>query len=545
MRRSRRRGWAGLAWIAVGLGAALLAPERPVSAQTADAEDLRARVERLERENDELRQALARPFPFDVGLSHPLDRPSVEDVVDQRIQEFEAQKRTEEEQKKKEADQQGYVVGSDPKMTAAWNNGLVLESAHKDFRMKIGTRIQNDWVWFREPDYLKAPPAMGGLDVLRDGTFFRRLRLQAKGEAWEVTEFNLEFDLENITSFAMDHAWWGVKDVPVLGTVRVGQHKVPQGLESYEDSKWLTFLDRSSNFDAYLLEFAPGIFVSNNYLDQHVTWAAMFHRTGGLAPHLADGTTGSDFGTGEYAATARVTLLPVYEAEGRWLLHLGSSYQWRSSKFDNALGIDEVRYRARSEIRDGVGFGFNNNNNRWIDTGPIAAESASLFGEEIMANLGSLHLRTEYYLVVVPDASFLRGSTLVPIGTAVYPGWYIQAAWFLTGEHQPYDRRFGLPDRPKPLTNFFCVRTEEGMEKGWGLWEIAIRYSIVDFTHNPIPASAGGSVGSLNQWTVGLTWWLNSSMKVQWNYVRADRDVAAPARSGAVDELAMRFHIDF
>lgn len=462
-------------------------------------------------------------------------------IVDARLKEIELEK----ERQKKEAVAQGYEVGSDPKLNAKWDRGMVLESAHKDFKVQVGARVQNDWVWFNEPANLKAA-APTGVGPLQDGTFFRRLRLQAKGTAWEVTEFNLEFDLESMNQINMDHAWWGVKDLPVLGTVRVGQSKVPFGLESYRDSKWLTFLERSACFDAYDLEFSPGIFVSNTAFEEQLSWQAMFHRTPGLAAHYADGgSPGADFGAGGYGATARAAILPYYEENGRYLLHLGAACQYLDAKYDSAQG-NVVGFRARPEIRDGNGFGIYGDNTRWIDTGLIQAADVKKFGGEVMANLGSLNLLSEYYLVGV-DQARIRNA---PAGNPHFYGGYVQASYFLTGEHQPYDRRFGLPDRPLPNSPFFRVRGEDGsVIQGPGLWEIAARCSYLCLLDNPALGVAGSSAvvapGTLTEYTVGLNWWLNSSMKVQWNYVRVERFVLAAGGSGGVDEFGMRFHVDF
>ena len=54
-----------------------------------------------------------------------------------------------------------------------------------------------------------------------------------------------------------------------------------------------------------------------------------------------------------------------------------------------------------------------------------------------------------------------------------------------------------------------------------------------------------GTGGLLNEYTAGVNWYLNPNMRVQWNYVRANRDVYAPNKSGNVDEFGMNFHIDF
>ena len=52
------------------------------------------------------------------------------------------------------------------------------------------------------------------------------------------------------------------------------------------------------------------------FLDQHMTYEAMVYRQDRSG-------NGDDFADGEYNATGRLTFLPIYENDGRCLLHLG------------------------------------------------------------------------------------------------------------------------------------------------------------------------------------------------------------------------------
>src|SRR5204863_343634 len=101
------------------------------------------------------------------------------------------------------------------------------------------------------------------------------------------------------------------KDIPFVGTLRVGQHKVPMGLDMVGSDYYLTFLERSVLSEAFLTLFAPGVYWSNTYLDDHVTAAAMFHRIQPLQFYDA-----AAFGDGNYAATGRVTWTPMNEFDG-------------------------------------------------------------------------------------------------------------------------------------------------------------------------------------------------------------------------------------
>ena len=75
-----------------------------------------------------------------------------------------------------------------------------------------------------------------------------------------------------------------------------------------------------------------------------------------------------------------------------------------------------------------------------------------------------------------------------------------------------------------------------------GAWEVAARYSVVNLNDN---RTVIGTAGQLTEYTLGLNWYLNPNMRVQWNYVHGNRNVAAPNASGDFDGYGMQFHIDF
>ncbi len=125
-------------------------------------------------------------------------------------------------------------------------------------------------------------------------------------------------------------------------------------------------------------------------------------------------------------------------------------------------------------------------------------------------------------------------------GDATFWGTYAQVSYFLTGDHRGYDRRFGVFSRPRIIEPFFWVRGEDGcLHGGLGAWEIAYRVSYLDLNDNGING------GQLVEHTVGLNWYLNTSAKLQLNYVNANRNVADPANSGTVHGLGMRAVWDF
>lgn len=473
-----------------------------------------------------------------------------------------------EKEAKAKADAEPYEIGSDPKLNANWNNGLYFTSARKDWNIHFGGRLQWETVFWDEPSRLTesapgaggipnasaTPPGTRGVGQLQDGSFFRRVRLRADGTGYELIEFALEVNFEQVNVTTFDHMWVGMKEVPFLGTVRVGQHKVPQGLEMLGSDYHLALLERSAMSDAFWTLFGQGIWISHDFFDHNVVFQTMFHR---IQPN---GIFTGDFGTGDYADTSRLTWTPTYRDEGRHVVHLGGSYQWRRADLGssiqpgatgNAYADQErvVRFRARPEMRDATGVGFPGgfsafgNASRFIDTGFLGADSVHTLSPEFLLINGPFSVQAEMAFVetqnaraVIPPAPGSVNAPPVgtPYGDLFFWGGYAQASYFLTGENRGYDRRLGTYDRPKVRENFYVTR--DGCKKiisGHGAWEVAYRYSYIDLDDDNL---RGGTMGQHN---VGLNWYINDNTKIQFNYLNVARGVQAPAFDGTVHGFGM------
>ena len=86
----------------------------------------------------------------------------------------------------------------------------------------------------------------------------------------------LALENDQFQTVGLDEFWFGAKELPVLGSVRLGHVKTPMGLEGdmTASSRCMTFMERSIYSEAIELNqnFVTGIWFSDNYLDQHVTW---------------------------------------------------------------------------------------------------------------------------------------------------------------------------------------------------------------------------------------------------------------------------------
>jgi phosphate-selective porin OprO/OprP len=470
--------------------------------------------------------------------------PDLQKSLDAYLKDRDAKKKADDEQKQKELMEKALTTGTSFPLQSTWDNGLYFQTPNKEWRFHVGGRFQFEPIWWNQPTLLRGPaPGNGGLPnaapgdgvgVLDDGMFFRRVRLRTDGTVYDKFEYVLEVNFEQLNFITYDHLWFGMKDIPLLGTVRVGQHKVPQGLEMIGSDYHLTFLERSSMSDAFWTLFAPGIFVMNNYLDQRMVVQTMVHR---IQP---TGFFTSDYGGGDYASSTRVTGLPIYECDGARLLHLGASYQWRRADLGrsiqpggtgSAFGDTQnvVRFRARPELRDATGIQttLGGNPGRFIDTGFLLADSVQTVSPELLWIDGPFSVQSEAAFAFTQNARFLYGPGVGRAATnPMFWGAYAEASYILTGEHRGYDKRMGMYDRIKVKNNFRWDQC--GGLQGTGAWQVAYRYSYLDLNDRGIN---GGQMG---QHTFALNWYMNDNAKIQFQYSNIQRDVPGPANSGTV-----------
>jgi phosphate-selective porin OprO/OprP len=302
-----------------------------------------------------------------------------------------------------------------------------------------------------------------------------------------------------------------LKGIPYVGKLTIGHRKEPFGLEQLTSSRFLTFLERALP-DAFTPARNLGAMVSNNALEQRLTWDLGVWKT------VDDWPSGDDSDEDQgWAFTGRLTGLPWYEEDGRKLLHLGVAYSHRNP--DGAA----IRYSQRPEAHLA---------RRYVDTESAAgfriadarADDVDLWGLESALVVGPFSLQGEYMLSQV-DTTFG--------GDLDFDGYYVLASYFLTGENRVYRKGKAVFDRIKPKRDF----SFSGEKKGWGAWELALRYSSIDLDDEIIRG------GQEDNWTVALNWYLNPNTRVMLNYINAniDHDLYA----GDVDIFQTRFQVDF
>lgn len=294
-----------------------------------------------------------------------------------------------------------------------------------------------------------------------DRTLVRRAQfgLDAKvGSHWSAT---IVYDFASggsLKDVYLRYRGWGHTDF------KLGQFKVPFGLEQLTSTNDIAFMERALPSDAFTLSRRKGIGVQGS--GAKYTWSAM-----AFAPSIA--------GSGSNGAAARLTLNPI--REGNTLVHLGLAVLTQRPK-------DTVNLGARPEALP--------TDMRLVRTGSIAPVTRTdELGVEAAWQTGPLAVQSEWIRTRLsptssgPDVSF--------------DGWYVAGSWVLTGESRGY--KDGVFKQVVPARKA-------------GAWELAARYSDIKLNSGQI---RGGKEHNV---TFGINWYFTDYLRLMVNYVKVISD---------------------
>jgi phosphate-selective porin OprO/OprP len=390
---------------------------------------------------------------------------------------------------------------SDPNpFSVKWDNGFKVDSQDKNFKLKFGGRIMWDHAYFDQDDDLDA--SFGELESM-DGTEFRRVRFYFSGLLYKNFEFKLNVDFAGGVTRLKD-AYIGVRNLPVVGTVRVGHVKEPLRFDALTSSKYIVFMERGIPEDI-ANERNNGILLMNDFFDEKLSVQAGVFR-------MADGS-GNDRNAGrDVALTYRVSTLVINDIEKEQLLHFGASHSYRvPDKEEYIISVRPKAHLAKNYIT--------------TDNIPDVA-NVNILNVEAAYSKGPFTFQAEYL------NSWVKRESIDFSETYSFTNYYAQISYFITGEHRPFIGSYETFGRVKPHKNFF-----DG-SKGAGAWEVAFRYGYTGLNSSDI---YGGTQGDI---TVGANWYLNPVSRIMFNYVYTDinkKDVGG----GILNIFEVRFQVDF
>ncbi len=442
--------------------------------------------------------------------------------------------------------------------TPTWKGAPQSVDADEGWSFKVRGRLMVDAA------YAGRPPNYVANRNLGFNARVRRFRIGVEGAIPGGFGYKAEVDYANSTvGFGDVILTYAPANKPFA--VAIGNQESLDGMEQQTSSRWSSFIERAQVNDAFgntrRLGLTLGLHSADNLLRGDV---------GLFAAHSIDASVDND----GWIGAARFTYSPYV---GNGFVHLGLNYQHREFQSNNAAVASVstgapstnqfARYRARPFLQT--------TDQRFVDTGNIAATSDDIFGAELYGVFKSLHLGGEVqYLKVKTYApgsirtgldAFAGGTGVTPASNPGFWGGHFEVGYFLTGETRGY--KAGLWDRTKVLHPF--------NKGGWGALQLVGRFDYLDLddagliaaptttfaTGAQTTAAAAGRQargGTQTGYLFGITWIPTDYVRFLFNYIHTEVEggpfaaAAQPTstdpvnrRGYSTDAVAVRAQIDF
>lgn len=361
------------------------------------------------------------------------------------------------------------------------------------FEHNLFGRIQADTVTFGQ-----SPSNIKQVGHAPNGTDFRRARLGMQGTGYDVYFYRFEVDFaspDQVIALVprITDAYAEIRQLPV-GTLRMGEFRVPLSTERLMSANDLTFIERGLP-QAFNPARQLGLMLFNSTENYFFSWYS------DVSTYKATDEAEQSGKAGRVDLTQRVVFLPWYDepSNGRYMFHFGGAYQYQN-----------VRNMAVSYSTTPEAVLASGTNKEiipsFINTGSINARDVQIAQVEASTVLGPLSIQGEYYGTWVDPTA---------VGTPFYfHGGYVFASYFLTGENRVWSRDQGYYTSVTPFTNFYRVRGADGKTiQGSGAWEVAARFSSMNLSDKSIQG------GRLNDATLGVNWYLTRQLKIMANYI--------------------------
>jgi phosphate-selective porin OprO/OprP len=374
-------------------------------------------------------------------------------------------------------------------------DGMTSDLTEPRFRYQLGGRFHGDAAIM--PSDSAFDTAFSDPD---DDAEVRRFRIFLNAGLFRKLFLRAQFDFAGTSQFK--DVYLRLVNLPVIGKFQVGHFKEPFSLENRMSSRYQTFMENSV-MDVFSPGRNIGIEIGNTLLSDRLTWA-----TGLFGP--TENITFSNFQVDEgLIVPLRLTALPVYQDRGRRLLHVGLGYRYSDGNTES-----KIRFRGRPEVHLAP---------TTLDTKSFQTDGTYFFNVELAAVWEAISVQAEYTLGNVTRGNGLSDANL--------DGYYIEASWFITGEHRNYKKRSAVFSKVRPKNNFL------GGNKGWGAWQLALRYSSADLN------DAGITGGEEDNWTLGLNWYLNSIVRMMFNYTHAEIENNITVQEANLDAFQFRLQV--
>lgn len=425
-------------------------------------------------------------------------------------------------------------------VSVKWSNGLKFQTKDKSTSLELGGRMQWQLGYVSEDSDTQSQLGISEPDYVT----LRRARLDFGGTMYKHIIFKYQMDLAGNGDSDIREMYMGIKDIPYIGTWRIGKMNECWEWEDIESSKYIQFVERSFVSQAFAAEYNVGMDFHNSHFDDRFQWTMAVYREDWQ-------DNGEVRSNNNYVGAGRISGLPYWADEGKRHVHLGVSGRMAETggayashtpgtglvsgtptdtNLTTSDDVERARFRARPSIRSV---------NRFLDTGNLLdIDGDNRISGELGFNWNSFNFTAEYAAVFLA-ANERRTVTHYHDGSAVatadssdgifLQGFRVDASYLITGESRPYKKKDGLYDRIKPEHNFAMDGS------GFGAVQLTARFHFLDFSDDNISDvpwvgdentagdfgnAAGATAGRGTMWgaVAGVNWYLNPNTRIMANY---------------------------
>jgi len=339
---------------------------------------------------------------------------------------------------------------------------------------------------------------------MQNAAGFRELRLGAAGTGYDSFDYKVEFGFQSDAGrVALVDNWVGVKNVPLLGYVRIGHFKPETGQYYSMGTTNVSTMEYITPANVFGLGRRIGIASENLFANDRVR---LFF--GVFQNEATDMDRRSKRDNQGQVVNLRLTAAPWFEQEGKYLFHVGGHWSYVSTH----------NGRDTRSVTPGT-FSWGDTS---LSSGAFDTEYSNRGGLELAYQCGRFSARSELFAGSFDGGEHLYGS-------------YVELGYFLTNDFRTYDLKSGLFGAPKMKRNFHPYKHGEwNLIDSWGAWQAVFQWGYTDMEDwrravNTTPAGGVATTsqygGHQNDFVAGLNWYWSPQMRWMFQYVRSEQCV--------------------
>lgn len=362
--------------------------------------------------------------------------------------------------------------------------GVTLKTEDNAVKFRIGGRVQLD---FGAAGL--SPRSLG--PALTDNFALRRSYFESYLTLYDAVELAFQYDFSNDAQPIQDAvlAYRGLSHV----IASVGNFKEPVGQDQLRSDNTTTFVERALTNAFYPARNFGGAVAA--YGDRWTATAGVFGNNANI------GIT--DNGV---AGAARFTYAPLLDSDQ--VLHLGVGGSYR------ALDRNGAAFSISSRPED------NEFSRTLVSTGTLRnAEDVTRVDFEAIYQYKSYRITGEYAFAAVGGVT--PTATVANRGDRFFQSGYVEGAWVINGDGRPYRIAPTYGSEFAVLTGVEIDDAQRISRGGYGVFEVAARYSAIDLDDKLVQGGRQQDV------TAGLNWYPDRNVRVTADYIHSIADPAA------------------